>query len=141
MKQVVHYIKGSSKSQSFYAGKLGTTSSSGSALNKIKDVLRTYTGKNYIQAKTGTFTTWNNRVKGSVNNKMPAVLNIRTTGISSIPYNSDGHFVNTSGYSTAGEHWRVRITDPWGPGLGNKWYPGGDLYTANCNSVTGSLVF
>lgn len=66
---------------------------------------------------------------------IPVILDINTQNISSFPYATSGHFVNTSGVNfrvlSSGATTKVRITDPWTPGLGNRWYNSSTLYQAN----------
>lgn len=129
VKQVVHFLNGSSNNQNYYANLLGTTTA-GTDMTVIDDVLRDLTGEYYVYSSIGTSAQWRSKVYHSIDASMPAVLDINTVNNSAFPYNSDGHFVNTSGYDTKiGD--RVRITDPYGPGLGNRWYDAVALYNAN----------
>lgn len=138
VKQVINYINGSSSSQSSYASQLGTTTS-GTDMTKIAGVLKSNTGKNYVYAAISSKDTWYSRVMNGVNNRMPAILDINTNSVSSIPYNSSGHYVNISGFDAISD--RVRITDPWTLGLGNRWYSANDMYTANKNHSRAAMIY
>ncbi len=129
VKQVVQFIKGSSESQSNYAKLLGTTTS-GTDMTVIAEKLRTLTGKNYVYYSFTQKADWTDKLLWGLNNNMPAVLDIDTRNVSAFPYRSSGHFVNVSGMDLRHSD-RVRITDPYGPGLGNRWYERTDLYNAN----------
>lgn len=128
VKQVEKYIKGTSKTQRTYAGILGTTIN-GTNMEKIARYLRSNVKANYVYQNIGDFNAWLNKVKYGAKNKMPAVLDINTNSVP-WPYKTPGHFVNTSGYDTK-RGFRVRITDPYGPGFGNRWYNPRTVYNAN----------
>lgn len=138
VKQVVQYLKGSSKTQAQYAQALGTTTS-GTDLNNIPEVLNSEIGSRwpYATFSIGSYGNWTDKIVYCASRGIPVVLNINTTSVPAIPYNSSGHFVNTSGVDfriiSSGTRSKVRITDPWGPGLGNIWYNASDLYAANNN--------
>lgn len=141
VKQVTHFIVGSSNSQSYYAGKLGTTTS-GTDMTVIKDYLRNNVKATYVYASIGAYDNWMNNVNYGMRNKMPAVLDINTNSVSAWPYKTSGHFVNTSGYDTKyGPGAKVRITDPFGPGLGNRWYDARDVYNANNNHFRKAMIY
>jgi len=88
----------------------------------------------YSYDSIGDFNSWFRKVRASLRTfNRPAVLDINTNSIAAFPYNSSGHFVNVSGYEVL-NHYNthvVRITDPWTPGLGNRWYTARQLYDAN----------
>ena len=129
MKQVVQYIKGSSQSQSYYASQMGTTSD-GTDMTVLADKIKINTGKNYVYYSFSGLSDWLEKVIWGIDNNMPSVLDINTTSVSAFPYRTTGHYVNTSGYNyKTGQ--QVRITDPYGPGLGNIWYDDSDVYAAN----------
>lgn len=131
VKQVVHFLSGSSNTQSYYATQLGTTDE-GTDMTVIPSVIKNATGISYAYEKIGTESAWFDKVFVSVMNAKPAILDINTKSVSAFPYSSDGHFVNVSGYDATGTK-QVRITDPYVYGLGNRWYNASDLYTANSN--------
>lgn len=130
VKQVIHYINGSSSSQSSYASRLGTTQS-GTAMPNIAPILKSDTNKIYVYASIGTYSNWVSKVESGMKNKMPAILDINTINVSAFPYRTLGHYVNTSGLSATSGTLRVRITDPYSAGLGNRWYNATDVYNAN----------
>jgi len=138
VKQVVQYLKSSSKTQQQYAQALGTTTS-GTDMTRIPSVLNSEIGSRwyYIYSSIGSYGNWTDKIIYCASNGIPVVLDINTTSVPAFPYNSSGHFVNTSGVDfrilSSGTRSKVRITDPWGPGLGNRWYNASDLYAANNN--------
>ena len=73
--------------------------------------------------------------------KRPAVLDINTVNISAFPYNTNGHYVNVSGYDDRGGTNKVRITDPYWTGFGNKWYNETDVYNANNQHWRQSMIY
>lgn len=71
---------------------------------------------------------------------LPAVLDINTTSVSTFPYKSSGHFVNTSGIISTSGSLKVRITDPYSLGLGNIRYQILAVYNANNNHFRKSMI-
>ena len=72
----------------------------------------------------------------------PAILDINTENVEGWPYKSSGHFVNVSGYKKAElDVKEIRIIDPYGPGLGNCWYPIDMLYQANENHFRQAFIW
>ncbi|WP_050638372.1 C39 family peptidase [Candidatus Stoquefichus sp. SB1] len=140
VKQVLHYRNKSSKTQEYYAGELGTTQS-GTDMTKIKALLNRLQNAPYIYANIGTSSEWLTKIKYSCSTTIPAVLDINTNSVSAFPYRSSGHFVNISGLNTLDGHCKVRITDPYGPGLGNRWYYSSDLYKANYNHSRKAIIY
>lgn len=138
VKQVIHYINGTSASQSTYANNLGTTTAGTNMVN-IPGVLNKYVGSTYtyVYDNIGTQSNWCEVITYNSSIDIPVILDIRTTGISAFPYTTSGHFVNTSGVDfrvlSGRVTSKVRITDPWTPGLGNRWYSADNLYAANNN--------
>ena len=120
VKQVVHWVNGSSNSQDWYAEKLGTTSA-GTTMTNIPGVLNDCIDEEfYVYSSIGTQAKWLDKVRSSIYNERPAVLDINTLELydeEKFPYPTDGHFVNVSGYSST----QVRITDP-NDAAGNVWY-------------------
>ncbi len=137
-KQVIHYIKGYSSSQGTYANLLNTTND-GTVMSVIDDVLRSKTGKNYIYSSIGSYDSWFYKVKYGINTYMPSVMDINTQNVSSWPYSTSGHYVNTSGYDVNNQS--VRITDPYWKGLGNKWYNSHNVYSANNNHWRKAIIW
>lgn len=139
VKQVVHFLNGSSNSQAYYAEKLKTTTS-GTDMTLIPGVIKTETGVEYAYDSIGTESSWFDKIFVSVMNEQPAILDINTQNVSAFPYSSAGHFVNVSGYDATGTK-QVRITDPYVKGLGNRWYNATDLYTANSNHFRQAILW
>lgn len=131
VKQVVHYLTGIEKPQDYFAELLGTTSA-GTDFSSIPGVLNSEIGEDhYVYSSIQNQNIWYARIKLSSNNGYPVVLDINTKNISEFPYSVTGHIVNTSGYNEVQSPITVRITDPYGPGLGNQWYTIDSLYGAN----------
>lgn len=128
-KQVVHYVNGRSESQ-YYYNQLLKTNTSGTDMSQMVNPLRQLTGKNYVYSNIGNNVEWRSKIYYSVYNKMPAILDINKVNNNAFPYNTNGHFVNISGYDTSNGE-KVRITDPYAAGLGNRWYNMNSLYNAN----------
>ena len=134
VKQVIHYINGSSLTQSEYASALGTTIADGTDFTRIPAVLNTAVGAGtyvYDENVSDSFANWCTELVSSIYYNKPALLDINTNSVSSFPYNSTGHIVNVSGYEYGINEDYFRITDPYTPGLGNRWYTMSDLYAAN----------
>ncbi len=129
VKQVIHYINGSSKTQSQYASMLKTTTS-GTDMTLIPNVLRQETGYNYVYIANATddYSNWLYQLQRSVDVGRPAIIDVKDSSATVLPYSTNGHFVNISGYSTNSE---LRITDPYAPGLGNRWYSTNGLHSIN----------
>lgn len=81
VKQVTHFIKGSSNSQSYYAGKLGTSSKSGTDRTVISEYLKNNVRSGYVYVSIGFYDSWMSRVNFGMRNNMPAVLDINTNSI------------------------------------------------------------
>lgn len=134
VKQVIHYINGSSLTQSDYANALGTIIGEGTNFTNIPGVLNAAVGAGtyvYDENVSDSFSNWCTELVSSIYYDKPALLDINTISVSSFPYNSGGHIVNVSGYEYGTNEDYFRITDPYGPGLGNRWYTMSDLYAAN----------
>lgn len=139
VKQVAHFINGYSSSQTYYGVQLGTTTR-GTEMTLIADFLKSNVEPLYIYSSIGTFGSWMDKINYGMRYRMPAVIGINTEKVSAFPYNVFGHYVNTSGYDTK-LGLRVRITDPYGPGLGNRWYDAMDVYTANKNHFKQAIIW
>lgn len=139
VKQVVHWINGTSESQDYYAEELGTTSA-GTNMTDIDDVLNDCIDEqHYVYSSIGTQTQWMDKIRSSIYNDRPAVLDINTIQLykeDKFPYDTRGHFVNVSGYSTT----QVRITDP-NDAAGNVWYDINVLYSANSAHFRQAIIW
>lgn len=119
VKQVVHFLNGSSQNQTFYAGKLGTTTD-GTDFSKIPKVLNDYQTSNtysYRSFDSNEFVTWQSVMILTTDWGYPAVLDLKITP-QNMPYyksNVAGHILNTSGYDARNtsdtSSYRVRVTD------------------------------
>ena len=148
VKQTIHFLNGSSNSQSFYAGendlnnsnKLGTTSN-GTDMTRIAPVLRYYTGADYNYVSIGTYNNWCEQIIGALSTGLPPIIDINTKNVSAWPYSTSGHFLNISGYSSNPYTISVRVTDPFEKGLGNHWYSGTVVYQANNNHFRQAMIW
>lgn len=139
IKQVVQFLKGSSLAQSSYASQLGTTSSAGSDFSLVDNVLNNnQTKKTFVYGNIGTYDNWANRIKTSLTNNYPVVLDLKITPSYMPKYtrNIAGHILNVSGVNTTSTPFQVRLTDPFDEGgrgvtLGNVWHPQKGVYDAN----------
>jgi len=133
--QVIHFRNSSAPSQSALATGIGT-SSNGSDVHLVGREINRHTRTTYAGGNlSGNRNIWVDQIRFSIHRQQPALISIRTTNIPAFPYNSEGHIVNVSGYDIGlalnddlSTYWvgAIRITDPFGPGLGNRWY---DLHT------------
>ena len=145
VKQVIHYFNGSSSSQGTYATALGTTAS-GTTMTNIPGVVNAAIGSKwtYVYDSIGTKSNWAEKIIYNTSMSKPVILDITTNNVSAFPYNSAGHFVNTSGVDyrvlSSGTSQKIRITDPYGPGLGNIWYNEADLYKANSDHFRQAFI-
>lgn len=85
---------------------------------------------------------WEKQIQSGMDNYKPAVLLIKPSRNLGFPYQANGHYVNTSGleintggitpYATTRGIYntQIRITDSWGPGLGNRWYDARNVFQA-----------
>lgn len=138
VKQVVHWINGSSSTQTYYATVLGTTTQ-GTVMSSIPSVLNTEIGEQYyVKASIGSQSQWMDKIRSSLYNDRPAILDIKTVGITEFPYSSNGHYVNVSGYSDSSA--TVRITDP-NDSAGNVWYAQSVLFSANNAHPNQSIIW
>ncbi|PDO10017.1 MAG: hypothetical protein BLM47_09385 [Candidatus Reconcilbacillus cellulovorans] len=144
VKQVLHFLNGTSQPQSYYASKLGTTTD-GTDFSKVDDVLNshqsvhTYT---YRSFSSNEYSTWVTAMILTIDWGVPAVLDLRISRDLLPNYTStvEGHILNTSGYDTSSypnqTSYRLRVTAPYDQGnrgatFGNKWYEMEKVWKAN----------
>jgi len=111
VKQVINFNTGTSKSQAFYAGKLGTTTA-GTDMTKIAGVLNTYQSRTTY--KYLSFTSqlmWRNRVAMNTPSGIPTVMDISSKATNWL-YETNGHFLNTAGFDCRTSPETVWICDP-----------------------------
>ncbi len=141
VKQVLGAINGSSESQTYYAGKLGTTKD-GTDFSLVDDILNNHqSAVSYIyQSLSSTeYETWKSIMILSIDWGNPAVLDLRITPQNMPLYTSsvEGHILNTSGYNLLdSKNKRLRLTDPYDQGgrgvtIGNIWHPFDGVWAAN----------
>ena len=145
VKQTINAINGSSESQSAYASKLGTTTS-GTDMTRIAPVLNAaQSKKQYVYRNFSDMNFWLSYGKWALNAGVPAVLDINTTNVPAFPYRTTGHFINLSGLNMdsndgSGTTNQALVTDPFGPGFGNKWYYVTNVYQANRNHTRSAII-
>ena len=141
VKQVVHYLNGSSQSQSYYANKIGTTTA-GSEMPRICNFVKTETGKNYEYMDIQNYANWAGKIQANTAAGIPVILDIKANAGSGWPYTiSRGHYINTSGFdSRRGGGVKVRVTDPCASGLGNRWYDGQVVFSVNNNHFRHAMI-
>lgn len=99
-------------------------------MTNIDDVLNDESSENYVYSDINSYDWWTTRVMFGIDSELPAILDINTYNISAWPYDTSGHYINTSGYDYRTGS-KIRITDPYTSGLGNVWYNAIDVYDAN----------
>lgn len=139
-KQMLHFINGSSQSQSYYAGKLGTTTD-GTDFSLIDNVLNDHQSTNtytYRDFTSSDFDTWKSIMILTIDWSKPAALDLKITSQNMPLYTSPvaGHILNNSGYDLATSDKRIRLTDPFDQGgrgvtHGNVWHPFEGVWKAN----------
>lgn len=140
VQQTIHFLNGTAQGQAYYANELGTTTA-GTDMTKIDDVLNNHTSKRYVYTEFNNYTNWCNMIiQDIVNNNMPPVIDINTENVSEWPYATSGHFLNISGYQNDPTV-RVRVTDPYEKGLGNHWYSGPVVYQANSDHWRSAIIW
>lgn len=141
VKQILHYLNGTSKTQTFYANELGTTRD-GTDFSLIDDVLNDFQSDVlyvYRDFKSDEFSLWKSIIMLSTDWDNPVVLDLKITPANMPNYKSNvaGHILNTSGYDLrSASNERVRVTDPFDQGgrgetIGNKWYSAEGVWNAN----------
>lgn len=139
-KQVLHYLNGSSKTQTYYAKELGTTRD-GTDFSLVDDVLNDHQSEvTYVYSSFTGYDAWVYAMMYSVDSYHPAVLDLKIDPSYMPKYTSgvEGHILNNSGYD-----WRsttktkqLRLTDPFDQGgrgvtHGNVWHPMDGVWKAN----------
>jgi Peptidase_C39 like family len=139
-KQVLHYLNGSSSSQSTYATGLGTKEA-GTDFSIIDDYLNTKQSKNYYIYSSGySYGTWSDKIHYSLTKSTPAPvlldLEIYPSYMPKYTTHIEGHILNVSGEDSRYSPVTIRLTDPYDQGnrgvtLGNVWHPHKGVYDAN----------
>lgn len=140
-KQIIDFFNGSSSTQSYYAGKLGTTTD-GTDFSVVDDVLNAHQSENtytYRSFSSNEYLTWRSSMILSIDWGTPVALDLKISPTYMPLYNSSvaGHILNTSGYDATDENnMRLRLTDPYDQGgrgvtLGNVWHPLDGVWQAN----------
>ena len=143
VKEVVQFKKGTSKTQYQYSYDLGTTAA-GTDMTIIPGVINAELGANiYVYYSFLNQTDWLGKVVYSTNTSTPVILDINTTAVSEIPYNTTGHFLPVSGYhqNASGVHDQIRVADPHYAYCGSAWYSVSGLYTACYNHWRKAIIW
>ncbi|MBN3554020.1 C39 family peptidase [Fictibacillus nanhaiensis] len=149
-KQVLHYLNGSSSSQSTYASGLGTTTA-GTDFSKIDDYLNSKQSKNnYIYSSGNSYSTWSDRIDYSLSKSVPAPvvldLEIYPSYMPKYTTHIAGHILNVSGEDSRNSPVQIRLTDPYDQGsrgvtLGNVWHPHKGVYDANMDHFRQAILW
>lgn len=138
VKQVLHYLKGTSSSQGTYATQLGTTTS-GTDFSLVDNVLNSnQSSKTYVYSSIGSYSNWTDTIDVNLTSSKPTVLDLSITPSYMPKYtrNIAGHILNTSGVDSRTSPKKIRLTDPFdqdnrGVTLGNIWHTHSGVYSAN----------
>lgn len=116
-KEVIHYLNGSSESQSYYANYMGNPESS-AVVYKIANTLTALTPKSYSYKLGSNYnkSSFVSLIENSVANNKPVVLHAITTPLAMYRGNKLYHYLVATGYTISGdENWNRRIiyVDSW----------------------------
>lgn len=130
VQQTIKFYKGSAPSQDSLASQLGTTTA-GTDMTKIAGVINNNLGySQYSMIAIGTEDDWINKVTYALSINKPVILDIKAQ-INDWPYNTNGHFLNVSGYNRSVSPHQTKVTDPWEKKLGDSWYSTSVVYKVN----------
>ncbi|MGG3874107.1 C39 family peptidase [Brevibacillus laterosporus] len=148
VKQVLHYINGSSKSQKSYAKELGTTTD-GTDFSLIDDVLNDNQSKNkyvYTTHDSDQKYKFLDKIEYGIEHDYPVILDLSIKPEYMPLYKKavKGHILNASGYDW--RDWELRLTDPFDQGgrgvtLGNTWHPADGVWKANQNHFRSAVIW
>lgn len=166
VKSVLQNINGSSSSQSYYAGKLGTTSANGTYIGNIASVLNSHQSSyQYDYRQFWSQDEWLNRAQYTLSRNKPFIIDINSNSVSGWAYKTSGHYLvvsgldmNNGGASTNNDfrkieenldspvtpyraiNEKVEIVDPWWNGLSTRWYDFSLVYRVNFNHTLNAMV-
>jgi hypothetical protein len=137
-KQVLHYLNGSSSSQSTIASGLGTTTA-GTDFSLVDNYLNSKQSKNYyVYSSSLSYGTWSDHVNYGLDHNYPVVLDLEIYPSYMPKYTTHiaGHILNVSGADSRFSPAQIRLTDPYDQGnrgvtLGNVWHSHKGVYDAN----------
>lgn len=134
VKQVSHFMTGSSDSQVDIAEIIGT-GEAGTTMAYMLEYLNGVKDLDYIydQGIAENYSTWLNAIYSSARNSKPAIILVSDPYGNILPYTTPAHFVNLSGVDSKYSSNKIRITDPFTYGLGNIWYYASDIHSLNYN--------
>lgn len=133
VKQVLHFIKGTSLSQDAYANSdnLNTTTN-GTDMTRIPKVLNKNQSRNlYVCSEFSNYSDWDQRVRYSMIHISPAVIDINSSNSSQWKYKTSGHFMCISGYDNSSGTTYVEVTDPHYTKAGIYKYKASVVYEVN----------
>ncbi|PHS29677.1 MAG: hypothetical protein COA82_12525 [Alkaliphilus sp.] len=159
VKQTLQFINANSSSQSVYAGRLGTKRGVGTNLDNIRILLNTdQSRRNYISTVVSSEFDFQTKQELALRANVPTILHIKAKTTDGWKYDtSGGHFLNGSGlnyhYDVVPMHMmerssitesyvfsKIKVTDPWGEGLGNTWYNTRTVYK-NLKNRLGLILY
>jgi|GEM_PF-566087 len=141
VKQILGAVNGSSETQTYYAGKLGTTTD-GTDFSLVDNVLNDHQDTNnyvYRDFTSSEYATWKSVMILTIDWGYPAALDLKITPQNMPLYTTtvEGHILNNSGYNLLDStNKKIRLTDPFDQGgrgvtLGNVWHPFDGVWAAN----------
>ena len=143
VKQVLHYINGSSLSQKTYANKdnLNTTTSGTNMVN-IDGVLNKYQTRNrYVYSQFANYDEWHTRVRYDMVYGIPTVIDINSIGNSNWKYSTEGHFLCISGYDNSSGTLYNYVADPHYTYPGTYKYKASVVYAVNRAHFRSAVIF
>ncbi len=98
LKEVIHFMNGTSKTQSDYAKELGTDSN-GTYVYKFRDVINKYVNQkyNYVLGSTRTKEQFKTMLENSVDTKKPLVMHTMTRTLYLYNGHQTGHYIVATG--------------------------------------------
>jgi Peptidase_C39 like family len=147
-KQVLHYLNGSSSSQSTIASGLGTTSA-GTDFSVIDNYLNSKQSKNnYIYSNGNSYDNWSYKTDYGLAHGFPVLLDLEIYPSYMPKYTAHiaGHILNVSGEDSRYSPVQMRLTDPYDQGnrgvtLGNVWHPHKGVYDANMDHFRQAILW
>lgn len=148
IKQVIHYINGSSASQSTYANRMGTNSSEGTYVYKMRDELnyrQSYNNYVYQQMNSNSYNTFMTIIEGNIFygedtevKGKPVILHAKTASLYQYNGTNLGHYLTVNGFNVINK--KITYVDPWNANYGRGTTLGQhtDSDTNVFNTVSGS---
>jgi len=143
VKQTLHYINGSSPSQSTIASGIGTTTA-GSALQPMVNYINSRINSRYVIVSKPSKNRILQMVEYGVDNYMPVICRLKFSRGGSWKYTTGGHFLNAHGYNSYGDE--IVLTDPYIQWIdssagGSYWVSLTELHTATQSHFAQEMAF